>query len=172
MHSPRAILKDAVQKQFWFSEDFCQTSMFFLDYLIHGEIFAFTVRLLFPTFGLKIFIRKNTYVTNQIPKIILSKQIFNLNSESDLRFCISLDSDSCNNRISKRLELSQDFEIKCQSPFIRTRFLFFGTVLQTFLANNEIFQDFASQMFSDFFKIPSRFWTKSESRKMENMTKD
>ena len=96
------------------------------------------VRLLFLTFGLKIFIRKNTYITNQISKIILSKQIFNLKSESDLRFCISLDSDSSNNRISIKSEPSQHFKIKYQSPFIRTRFLFFGYVLGTFLTNNEI----------------------------------
>ena len=67
-----------------------------------------SIRLFFPTFGLKIFTRIN----NQISKIILSEQIFNLKSESDLRFCISLDSDSCNNRISIKSELSQDFEIK------------------------------------------------------------
>ena len=138
--------------------------------LLHGR-YSF-LRLLFLTFGLKIFIRKNTYITNQISKIILSKQIFNLKSESDLRFCISLDSDSCNNRISIKSKLSQDFEIKYQSPFIRTRFLFFGYVLRTFLANIEIFRDFVSQILSDFFQNSSRFWTKSESRKMKNLTED
>ena len=90
-------------------------------------------------------------------KIILSKQIFNLKSESDLRFCISLDADSCNNRISIKSELSQHFEIKYQSPFIRTPFLFFGHVLRTFLANNEIFQDFVSQILWISFKIQADF---------------
>ena len=69
---------------------------------------VFEHKAAFSTFGLKIFTRIN----NQISKIILSEQIFNLKSESDLRFCISLDSDSCNNRISIKSELSQDFEIK------------------------------------------------------------
>ena len=96
----------------------------------------------------------------------------NLKSESDLRFCISLDSDFCNNRILIKSKLSQDFEIKYQSPFIRTRFQFFSNVLRTFLANNEIFRDFVSHILSDFFQNPSRFWTKSESQKMENLTKD
>ena len=117
---------------------FFHHELFFVQSLVNKASF----RLLFLTFRLKIFIRKNTqiYITNQILKIILSKQIFNLKStygflnpksESDLRFCISLDSDSCNNRISIKSELSLHCEIKYQSPFIRTPFLFFGHVLRT-----------------------------------------
>ena len=71
-----------------------------------------------PALAIKFFIRRNSYITNQISKIQPENQNYH--------------------NISK---------YKTSLSFIRTRFLLFSYVLQWFLANNEIFQDFAAKFF-------------------------